>query len=64
MSPIIRCIGRSVLLVLLCCGGAEEDVFEVGYSAAFFYDVDANDARTTTQVRVEECERLAQKGTK
>ena len=44
-----------VVLAALCGGGAgaEEGVFEVGYSAGFFYDVDANDARAATQVWVE-----------
>jgi len=43
----------SLLLLTRLCGtqiAAEPNVFEVGYSAKLFYDVDINDARAATGV--------------
>ena len=45
------------LLMAAAAGGqtyeADDDIFEVGYSASLFYDVDVNDARAATRVWLE-----------
>jgi ABC-type phosphate/phosphonate transport system substrate-binding protein len=50
--PIV--LRMTLLLAALWCQrvGGEDGVFEVGYSAGLFYDVDINDARAATQVWV------------